>query len=135
VIELHGTALEFLCTKCREKTDGTKAVKAIAEDAMPMCPLCGGLLKPKVVLYEEPLYDGVAERAIAEIANADMLIVGGTSLAVYPAASFVEYFKGKHLVLINKSETPLDQKADLVIHDSIGKVMRAVLEHPEVGLW
>ena len=85
-------------------------------------------MKPHVVLYEEPLYDGIAESAVNYIANADMLIVGGTSLAVYPAASFVEYFRGKYIVMINKSETSFDKKADLVISDSIGKVFDEVMK-------
>ena len=85
-------------------------------------------MKPEVVLYEEPLYDGVAESAVAHIANADMLLVGGTSLAVYPAASFVDYFRGKYIVMINKSETRFDSGADLLINDNIGEVFGKVME-------
>ena len=88
-------------------------------------------MKPKVVLYGENLYDGVAESAIHHIENADMLIVGGTSLAVYPAASFVRYFRGKYIVMINKSETEYDNTADLVIRENIGEVFRQVMEKIE----
>ena len=84
-------------------------------------------MKPKVVLYEEQLYDGVAEAAIKYISDADMLIVGGTSLAVYPAASFVRYFNGKYIVIINKSETGYDNNADLVIRENIGEVFGKVM--------
>lgn len=127
VIELHGTASAFFCCACPAQNESEIVLQAIRDGNVPNCKACGGILKPRVVLYEEPLYDGVAESAIAHIAEADMLIVGGTSLAVYPAASFVEYFRGKYIVMINKSETALDAKADLVINDSIGKVLQAVM--------
>jgi NAD-dependent deacetylase len=91
-------------------------------DGVPKCD-CGGTIKPDVVLYEEGLDSAVLQGAVRAIANADTLIIGGTSLVVYPAAGFVRYFRGSHLVLINKQETPYDSHADLVIHDSIGKVM------------
>lgn len=128
VIELHGTANEFNCCACRKGAPAIGVIEEIKSCNVPKCKYCGGIMKPKVVLYEEALYDGVAESAIAHIQNADMLIVGGTSLAVYPAASFVEYFKGKYIVMINKSETGLDREADLVIKDSIGKVFGEVME-------
>lgn len=98
-------------------------LKDIKNGSVPLCKHCGGIIKPKVVLYEEPLYDGIAEEAVRYISNADMLIVGGTSLAVYPAASFVDFFKGRYIVIINKSQTHLDSRADLVICDSIGDVL------------
>lgn len=128
VIELHGTASEFFCSKCHAKGDSDKIIKEIKGNSIPKCPICGAVMKPKVVLYEESLYDGVAEEALGYVANADMLIVGGTSLAVYPAASFVRYFRGKYLVIINKSETDYDGNADLVIRDSIGEVFENVME-------
>lgn len=128
VIELHGTASEFNCCACHKSTAGYDVIEEIRNGNVPTCKACGGIMKPKVVLYEEPLYDGVAESAVAYISNADMLIVGGTSLAVYPAASFVEYFKGKYIVMINKSETGFDRKADLVIKDSIGKVFEEAMD-------
>lgn len=127
VIELHGTASRFRCTDCGKEETGDTVTAEIKEGKIPKC-ICGGIMKPKVVLYEEPLYDGVAEKAIRYISNADMLIVGGTSLAVYPAASFVEYFRGKYIVMINKSETGLDKKADLVISESIGNVFAEAWE-------
>ncbi|MBQ7901631.1 MAG: NAD-dependent protein deacylase [Clostridia bacterium] len=127
VIELHGTAGEFSCCACHKSSPSIEVIEQINNGNVPKCEACGGIMKPKVVLYEEPLYEGVAENAIAHISNADMLIVGGTSLAVYPAASFVEYFRGKYIVMINKSETGFDSKADLVIKDSIGKVFEEVI--------
>ena len=124
VIELHGTTSKYYCSKCNKNLDNVKAIEEqIINDEIPKCPYCGGIAKPRVVLYEEPLYDGVEESAVEYISNADMLIVGGTSLAVYPAASFVRYFRGKYIVMINKSETEYDSKADLVIRDSIGRVL------------
>lgn len=122
VIELHGSGGHFSCCKCGLKGCTDKITAAIKDGEIPKCENCGGVMKPHVVLYGEMLYEGVAENAIAHIENADMLIIGGTSLAVYPAASFINYFKGKFLVIINKSETGHSQNADLVITDSIGKV-------------
>lgn len=128
VIELHGTAGEFYCSKCKAKGDSTKIINEIKDKKIPKCSNCGGIMKPKVVLYEEPLYDGVAEEAVEYVENADMLIVGGTSLAVYPAASFVRYFRGKYIVIINKSETDYDNNADLVIRENIGCVFEKVMK-------
>ena len=93
----------------------------IAADNIPTCE-CGGRIKPDVVLYEEGLNDDNIEEAVNLISNADVLIVGGTSLGVYPAAGLINYYKGNKLILINKSETPYDRKADILIHDSLGKV-------------
>lgn len=126
VIELHGTASEFYCPKCGKKVDGEKTAAKIKCGEIPKCVYCGEIVKPKVVLYEEALYDGVAESAEKYISNADMLVVGGTSLAVYPAASFVRYFKGRHIVIINKTETDYDYTADLIIRENIGKVFEKV---------
>ena len=128
VIELHGTALEFACTKCRKSAYGREIIAKIKKGGIPLCEECGGIMKPHVVLYEEPLYDGIGENAVRCISKADMLIVGGTSLAVYPAASFVDYFRGKYVVMINKSETSYYKKADLVISDSIGRVFDEVMK-------
>ncbi len=127
VIELHGTASKFYCPECLGGVDSDAAIEEIKSGKLPKCKSCGAILKPKVVLYEEPLFDGVAESAVGYIGRADMLIVGGTSLAVYPAASFVNYFNGKYIVIINKSETGFDAKADLLINDSIGKVFKEAL--------
>ena len=93
------------------------------EKGIPRCPKCGGIIKPDVVLYEEALDDDCMMGAIRAIQQADKLIIGGTSLVVYPAAGLIRYFGGNKLVLINKQATPYDSKADLVINDSIGKVM------------
>lgn len=128
VIELHGTAKKFYCPACYKDVIDSDALEEIKKGGLPKCRHCGGILKPKVVLYEEPLYDGVTEAAIKYISEADMLIVGGTSLAVYPAASFVEFFRGKYIVMINKSETMFDGNADLVFKESIGKVFKEVLD-------
>ena len=95
-------------------------------DAVPVCPKCGGIIKPDVVLYEEGLDDNVVSGAIRAISSADCLIIGGTSLVVYPAASMINYFNGKYLVLINKSATSADSRADLVINDSIGNVLDSI---------
>ncbi len=127
VIELHGTANEFYCSNCGKRGNSVEVLRRIADGEIPKCPHCGGIMKPKVVLYEEPLYDGVAESAVGYIADADMLIVGGTSLAVYPAASFVRYFRGKYIVIINKTETGYDGNANLVIRENIGEVFGKVM--------
>jgi NAD-dependent deacetylase len=95
---------------------------------VPRCQHCGGLVKPDVVLYEESLDNNLLEKAVEAISSAETLIIGGTSLVVYPAASLVKYFRGSRLVLINKSETKADEWADLVIHDSIGKVLKAATD-------
>ena len=94
---------------------------------MPVCESCGQIVKPEVVLYGESLDQDVMHRAIAWIEQADVLIIGGTSLVVYPAAGLIQYFHGSHLVLINRSQTSMDDQADIVIHDSIGKVMSSVI--------
>lgn len=127
MIELHGTPSEFFCPYCSENADGAKTLEVIKSGALPKCAHCGGVLKSKVVLYGEPLGDGAVQRAVRSVADADMLIVGGTSLAVYPAASFVEYFKGKYTVMINKTATGYDGNADLIVRDSIGKFFEKIM--------
>lgn len=127
VYELHGSTLRNYCMKCHEFYDE----KIIAEsenspDKLPRCPKCGGLIKPDVVLYEEGLHDQIIENSINAIKEADMMIIGGTSLTVYPAAGLVNYFTGKYLVLLNKSKTPQDQYATLAIHDPIGEVLSQI---------
>ena len=124
VYELHGSVLRNYCMKCHK----FYPAEYIAESTgVPHCT-CGGIIKPDVVLYEEGLNDRTINESVKLIANCDMLIIGGTSLNVYPAAGLIQYFNGKYLVLINKSETPVDRKADIVIHDSIGKVLSNVIE-------
>ncbi len=125
VIELHGSTLRNYCMKCGKPYPVSYIIKA---DGVPRCS-CGGMVKPDVVLYEESLHDGDMERAVSAIRKADLFIVGGTSLTVYPAAGLVEYYRGNRLVLINKSPTPYDRYADLCISESIGKVFhKCVLE-------
>lgn len=131
VYELHGSVLRNICVHCQEKYSLEQTMANRDAKGIPRCPKCGSIIKPDVVLYEEGLDDGTIYRAVNAIANADMLIVGGTSLAVYPAAGLLQYFKGKYLVLINKDSTPMDQKADLVIHDSIGKVLSEAIDLDE----
>lgn len=120
VFELHGSVLRNYCMKCHAFYD-EKFI--LASEGIPTCPKCGGKVKPDVVLYEEGLDESIIEGSVRAISKADTLIIGGTSLVVYPAAGLINYFKGKNLVLINKSTTSADNKADLVIHDSIGKVL------------
>lgn len=119
VLELHGTVHKNTCMKCHKQY----SLEEIGKNHI--CS-CGGIIKPDVVLYEEPLPSGVFEKAIEVISNCDTFIVGGTSLAVYPANSLVQFFHGKNLVVINKDKTSLDQKATLVIHDDIAKVFSKI---------
>ena len=126
VYELHGSTLRNYCMKCGKSYDiDFIAASENSPDKLPRCS-CGGLVKPDVVLYEEGLKDSIINGSIEAIASADMLIIGGTSLVVYPAAGLIRYFRGKHIVLINKSETQADSMADLVIHDSLGKVFEQI---------
>lgn len=123
VWELHGSVLRNYCEDCGVFYD----VQFIKEaEGVPHCPKCGGGVKPDVVLYEEGLNQHVLSEAVRAIKSADMLIIGGTSLAVYPAAGLIDYFEGKYLVLINKAPTPRDKMADLVVQGSIGEVLGAL---------
>ena len=123
VYELHGSVLRNYCMKCRTFYDA----EFIRDSAgVPKCHVCGGTVKPDVVLYEEGLEQDVIEGAVRAIAGADMLIVGGTSLVVYPAAGLIRYYRGNKLVLINRDATPYDREANLVIHESIGKVLGGI---------
>ncbi|MCR5517108.1 MAG: NAD-dependent protein deacylase [Lachnospiraceae bacterium] len=118
VVELHGSVLRNYCMNCHEFYD----VDAVLDGGdIPRCK-CGGMIKPDVVLYEEGLNSSDISEAIRLIQEADVLIIGGTSLGVYPAAGLIDYYRGNKLVLINKSTTPMDYKANLLIHDSLGKV-------------
>ncbi len=123
VFELHGSVHKNTCMHCHAHYDLHQTIEARDENDIPRCPKCGGIIKPDVVLYEEGLDQNVLYGAIQAIEQADMLIVGGTSLVVYPAAGLLDYFHGKDLVLINKSSTDRDGMADLVIHDAIGEVL------------
>ena len=123
VLELHGSVLRNYCTECG-KFYGVDFMQSTT--GIPHCA-CGGIVKPDVVLYEEPLNQDTLYQAITAIAKADCLIVGGTSLNVYPAAGLIQYYRGNRLVLINKSTTPYDSQADLIIHDSIGEVLGQIV--------
>lgn len=119
VLELHGSTLRNYCTRCHR----FYPAKYIADsEGVPRCE-CGGIVKPDVVLYEEGLDSDTLEAAVQALAAADLLIVGGTSLAVYPAAGLLQYYRGKELVVINKTATPADHRATLVIHAPIGKTL------------
>ena len=122
VLELHGSIKRNYCDKCHKFYD-EKAVFEV--EGIPRCS-CGGIIKPDVVLYEEGLDDEVIHETIKEIGESDLLIIGGTSLNVYPAASFIRYFKGKHMVLINRDATQYDSICDLVIHDNLGDVFKEI---------
>ena len=118
VYELHGSVLRNYCTVCG-KSHTAEFVKEAA--GIPRCS-CGGIVRPDVVLYEESLNGETIEKSVAAIADADLLIVAGTSLTVYPAAGLIDYYRGKRLVLINRDSTPYDNRADLVLHQNLGAV-------------
>ncbi len=126
VYELHGSVLRNYCMKCHSFYD-EKFI--LASKGIPTCSQCGGKVKPDVVLYEEGLDSNIINGAVRAIAQADTLIIGGTSLVVYPAAGLIDYFNGNNLVLINKSTTSADSRADLVIHDAIGKVLGEAVDN------
>ncbi len=118
VLELHGSVHRNYCTHCGKFYSLNEI---LAMDGVPYCE-CGGMIKPDVVLYEEGLDQGILQRSVNYIRQADMLIIGGTSLVVYPAAGLVDYYEGNKLVVINKSVTPMDSRADLVVTGKIGEV-------------
>ena len=118
VFELHGSVLRNYCTKCHKFFDLDYIIKS---DGIPMCDQCNAIVKPDVVLYEEGLDDETVENAVRAIMNADLLVVCGTSLNVYPAAGFIRYFRGKHLAIVNRDATPYDNNCDIVIHDDLVK--------------
>ncbi len=126
VYELHGSVLRNYCMKCHAFYDVNYVLQS---DGIPKCEKCGGVVKPDVVLYEEGLDEQIISSAVHAISKADTLIIGGTSLVVYPAAGLIDYFTGKKLILINKSTTSADNKADLLINDDIAKVMQEVIEN------
>lgn len=122
VYELHGSIHRNYCMKCRKQYDAEFILKS---EGIPRCS-CGGIVKPDVVLYEEALDDSTVTGAVNAIAKADTLIIGGTSLNVYPASGLINYFRGKHLIIINMSTTPADSRADLLIHEKIGEVFSRI---------
>ena len=129
VIDIHGSVLRNYCCKCHKKpsADGIPYIKKImGEKGIPRCEYCGGMMRPDVVLYEEGLDYSKIERVVNHISHADLLIIGGTSLVVYPAASFIDYFQGRNLCLINMASTARDRQANILIKDRIGKVFSQI---------
>lgn len=121
VLELHGSVNKNYCLVCHNFMDAKDMIKN-----QHICNKCGGMMKPDVVLYQESLNEEILEKSIKYIKESEVLIIGGTSLNVYPAASLIQFFKGKYLILINKDKTPYDNLANIVIHDSIGYVLDEV---------
>ena len=119
VYELHGSVHRNYCQKCGAFYDARYMLESTG---IPKCEKCGGIIKPDVVLYEEGLDDATIRGAIHAISHADVLIIGGTSLTVYPAAGLIDYYNGNKLVLINKSVTPMDSRADLLVQGPIGEI-------------
>lgn len=125
VHELHGSVLRNRCVLCGAQYP---METILTSTGIPRCEADGGIIKPDVVLYEEGLDPDVMDAAVRDISSADVLVVGGTSLNVYPAAGLLDYFRGQHLVLINKSATPADHRAELVIHEAIGEVLTQAVD-------
>lgn len=123
VLELHGSIHRNYCERCHHFFDAAYVKES---EGTPRCSECGGLIKPDVVLYEEGLDSEILQKSIYYISHADTLIIGGTSLVVYPAAGLIDYFRGKNLVVINKSPTSRDQQADLCLNGSIGEILGAI---------
>ncbi|MGN1118635.1 MAG: NAD-dependent protein deacylase [Acutalibacteraceae bacterium] len=121
VIELHGTTAYHYCAECFRAFPNEK-IKSL-KGKVPHCENCGGIIRPRVTLYEEALDETATQKAISEISTADLLIIGGTSLAVYPAAMYIRYFEGENIVLINRDETQYDKAASLIFRESIGEVL------------
>ena len=126
VYELHGSVHRNYCLSCGARYDDARYI--LEANGVPKCEKCGGDVRPEVVLYEEGLDQNVVNGAVQAIAEADMLIIGGTSLVVYPAAGLINYFRGSKLVQINMSRTAADSKADLAIHEDIASVMKQAVE-------
>ena len=125
VLELHGSVYRNHCMKCGAFYD-VEYMKST--QGVPRCPKCGGIIKPDVVLYEESLDSQVLQESVRAISQAEVMIIGGTSLSVYPAASLIDYFRGSHLVVINRDPTPRDSMAQLVISQPIGEVFSQIQE-------
>lgn len=123
VIELHGTTRRYYCMGCRKKY----SLGELEQKGVPKCMQCGGIIKPDVVLYEEPLNEKDLMNAVIETSGADALLVIGTSLAVYPAAGLLNYYRGNKLVIINMSPTPYDSRASVLIRDKAGKAMSSII--------
>ena len=123
VLELHGSVHRNYCRHCGKLFDARYILNSTG---IPTCDACGGQIKPDVVLYEEGLDQKTLEDAVRYISEADVLIIGGTSLAVYPAAGLIDYYRGNKLVLVNKSATPMDERADLLVQGSIGEIFSKI---------
>lgn len=123
VLEAHGSTRRYRCTACGRKL----GIEDIPNKGVPHCPSCGGLVKPEVVLYEEPLDQEVMSRCVEAMRLADLLIIGGTSMNVYPVAALPEFFAGRTIIMINKEETSFDHKCDYVFHEDIGAALSALL--------
>lgn len=131
VFELHGSIHRNYCRKCGKEFDAEYILKS--ETNVPQCDCCGGQIKPDVVLYEEGLDQKTLEDAVFYISHADTLIIGGTSLAVYPAAGLIDYYRGNKLIVINKSTTPMDDRANLVIQAGLGEIFEQIeIENIEI---
>ena len=124
VLELHGSVLRNFCMGCGAgcSVNELLALRDRSDDGVPRCPACGGIVKPDVVLYEEPLDERTMQASVEAIAQADLLVVAGTSLAVYPAAGLIDFFTGSRLVIVNRTPTPRDRQADLCIAANVGDV-------------
>jgi NAD-dependent deacetylase len=127
VLEVHGSVRRYTCPVCGEK----KTLDDIVPSGVPLCPRCHNILKPDVVLYEEPLDEETLNHAVAATKHADVMIIAGTSMNVYPIAALPLYFTGKKIIMINKEPTPFDGKCDYVIHDDAGKVLEEILGDEE----
>lgn len=128
VLELHGTLGRFYCCNCL-KNYSPDDVKS--QNSVPKCE-CGGVIRPDIVLYEEPLDERILEESIQYISNAEVLIVAGTSLAVYPAAGLLRYYKGKHLIIINKDKTGYDKNASIIIHEPFAETMDSIMTYMDL---
>ena len=124
VLELHGSVLRNHCRDCAAaySVEQLLDLREQSADGVPRCPACGGIVKPDVVLYEEPLDERTLHGAVAAIAQADLLVIAGTSLAVYPAAGLIDFFQGSHLAIVNRTPTPRDRQANLCIAANVGEV-------------
>ncbi len=127
VYHLHGTVMTNHCVDCGKEYSLEQLEFKLEQSTLPLCHDCGGIIKPDVTLYEEALPDEAWNKSMEAVRRADMLIIAGTSLTVYPAAYIVEYFRGKHLVIINRDTTQKDDKAELVLHESFGEVMEQLV--------
>ncbi|MEE3468767.1 MAG: NAD-dependent protein deacylase [Eubacterium sp.] len=127
VLELHGSVLRNYCMSCGKSYTAEEVMEKVDNGGVPYCDDCHKIIKPDVVLYEEGLDQSILSRSVEHLRNADMLIIGGTSLVVYPAAGLIDYYHGKKLVLINRDATSRDSAANLVIHESIGEVLTPYL--------